>query len=112
MRNLELKALTSDKLWALHEQVRSELILKLTHEKKKLDERLWRLNRMPKLDRRIGKPDDRPAGAKERRAYPTVMPKYRNPDRPVETWSGRGRLPRWIVKQIGSGRQLDEFRIQ
>jgi DNA-binding protein H-NS len=112
MRNRELKVLISDELWALHEQVLSELISKLTHEKKQLDERLWRLNRMPKLDRRIGKPDNRHGGAKERRAYPAVVPKYRNPDRPVETWSGRGRLPRWVVKQIGSGRQLDEFRIQ
>jgi DNA-binding protein H-NS len=112
MKNYELKALTSDELWALHEQVLSGLISKLTHEKKQLDERLWRLNRMPNLDRRIGRHDNRPVGAKERRAYPAVMPKYRNPDLPVETWSGRGRLPRWVIKQIGSGRQLDEFRIQ
>src|SRR4051794_12275797 len=25
-----------------------------------------------------------------------VAPKYRNPDNPAETWTGRGRQPRWV----------------
>jgi DNA-binding protein H-NS len=98
-------------LWDLHQQVLAKLILKLTLEKKKLDERLSRLDQMPKLDRRIGQRDNRRVGAKERRAYPAVVPKYRNPEQPVETWSGRGRQPRWVIKQVDLGKRLEDFRI-
>ena len=30
-----------------------------------------------------------------------VAPKYRNPKNPSETWSGRGRKPRWMVAAGG-----------
>ena len=38
-------------------------------------------------------------------------PKYRNPLNPKETWSGRGRKPKWLSLQLGEGRELDEFLI-
>lgn len=41
-----------------------------------------------------------------------VAPKYRNPDNPAETWSGRGKQPRWLAAYTGQGRNLDEFKIQ
>jgi DNA-binding protein H-NS len=30
----------------------------------------------------------------------TVAPKYRNPDNHSETWTGRGREPRWMAKAL------------
>jgi DNA-binding protein H-NS len=47
-----------------------------------------------------------------RRPYPTVSPKYRNPDQPSQTWAGRGKQPRWLVEQLRSGRRIDDFRIK
>jgi DNA-binding protein H-NS len=47
-----------------------------------------------------------------RRPYPTVVPKYRNPDRPSETWAGRGKKPRWLAAQLKSGKRIDDFRIR
>jgi DNA-binding protein H-NS len=47
---------------------------------------------------------------KRRRKYPRVMPKYRNPQT-SETWSGRGKLPRWLVAAMKTGRKIEEFRI-
>lgn len=41
-----------------------------------------------------------------------VAPKYRNPDNPAETWSGRGKQPRWLAAYTSQGRNLDEFKIQ
>ncbi len=38
-------------------------------------------------------------------------PKYRNPENPVQTWSGRGRQPVWIKEALQGGRNLDEFAI-
>jgi DNA-binding protein H-NS len=47
----------------------------------------------------------------ERRPYPTVFPKFRNPEQPSETWAGRGKKPRWLTAQLKSGKQIDDFRI-
>jgi DNA-binding protein H-NS len=34
-----------------------------------------------------------------------VKPKYRNPANAQETWSGRGRQPRWFVAAIKAGKK-------
>ncbi len=38
-------------------------------------------------------------------------PKFRNPEDPVQTWSGRGRKPRWIVDAEAAGRDIQDFLI-
>lgn len=40
-----------------------------------------------------------------------VPPKYRHPDT-GETWTGRGKAPRWITEAETAGRSRDEFLIQ
>ena len=42
----------------------------------------------------------------------TVAPKYRNPKDPSQTWTGRGRQPKWLVAELGKGRKLESFLIQ
>jgi len=37
--------------------------------------------------------------------------RYRNPDDDAQTWSGRGRQPKWIAEALASGRTLADFRI-
>jgi DNA-binding protein H-NS len=39
-----------------------------------------------------------------------LVPKYRGPH--GETWSGRGRQPRWLAELEASGHQREEFRIK
>jgi DNA-binding protein H-NS len=41
-----------------------------------------------------------------------IAPKYRNPDNPSESWSGRGREPKWLQHQIASGKAKDDFLIE
>lgn len=41
-----------------------------------------------------------------------VAPKYRNPANPKDTWTGRGKQPRWLATETAKGRKLDEFLIQ
>jgi DNA-binding protein H-NS len=36
---------------------------------------------------------------------------YRNPNDDSQTWSGRGRQPKWIAEGLASGKSLDTFRI-
>ena len=40
-----------------------------------------------------------------------VAPKYMNPDNRSETWSGRGRQPRWLVAKLAEGAKLEQFKI-
>ena len=41
-----------------------------------------------------------------------VAAKYRNPDNPSETWSGRGHQPRWLQAQLAAGRTLADVTIR
>lgn len=41
-----------------------------------------------------------------------VAPKYRNPADASDTWSGRGRKPRWVVDMLAAGGSLDDALIQ
>ena len=41
-----------------------------------------------------------------------VAPKYCNPANAAETWTGRGRKPLWVVKELSSGKSLDALLIK
>ena len=90
-----------EELWALHAEIAKLLQTKIIAEKQELARRLTNLHGSAA-----------PAEPKtERRPYPEVFPKYRNPDVPTETWSGRGKQPRWIAARLRSGKILDDFAI-
>ena len=40
----------------------------------------------------------------------TVAPKYRNPET-GETWTGRGKPPRWMAAQVAAGKTKEDFLI-
>jgi len=48
---------------------------------------------------------------KARKTLGKVAPKYRNPANSGETWTGRGKQPRWLASLTSSGRNLSEFLI-
>lgn len=41
-----------------------------------------------------------------------VTPKFRNPENPTETWSGRGRKPRWVENQLKLGATLVSLEVR
>lgn len=41
----------------------------------------------------------------------TVAPKYRNPNNPEKTWTGRGRRPAWVEESFAKGLSLDDLAI-
>ena len=73
-------------------------------EKRLLEDRLKQL--------KGGIEAEREKSSTGRRPYPTVVPKFRNPDRPSETWAGRGKTPRWLAAKLKSGKRIDDFRIR
>lgn len=103
MKQAYLKSLSTDELWLLHEKITAALDAKLTAQKEMLEKRLRRLK---------GVGAKQTVKAPERRPYPTVLPKFRNPNDPSETWAGRGKQPRWLRRQLRSGRRIDDFRIK
>jgi DNA-binding protein H-NS len=108
-KKLELEAMSLDELWLLHEKTSAILSARIKAEKNELEKRLAVLNRgMDIID---GSGQIQPFNGKPRRKYPRVLPKYRNPQT-SETWSGRGKRPRWLVAAMKSGRKIEEFRIE
>jgi DNA-binding protein H-NS len=98
------KSMSTDELWALHEEVSSRLAATLLAEKRVLEDRLKQL--------KGGVEAERASSSTGKRPYPTVVPKFRNPDRPSETWAGRGKTPRWLAAKLKSGKRIDDFRIR
>jgi len=48
---------------------------------------------------------------KSRRAGTTVAPKYRNPDDAEQTWSGRGKRPRWFNEALAAGKKESDLLV-
>ena len=111
MRKSDLDAMDLDELWLLHEQLTQILSEKISAEKLKLEKRLAQINRAEPIGETKGPSAEKQTDRPPRRRYPKVLPKYRNPVAPEETWSGRGKQPRWLVAALQSGRRLEEFRI-
>jgi DNA-binding protein H-NS len=107
-----LKSLSIDELWALHEEVGAMLSERITAEKRELEQRLAKLNTGLISDKaNIKRAALRGNERRSRRKYPPVLPKYRNPSDPSETWAGRGKQPRWLVTQLKAGKKMNDFLI-
>lgn len=53
-----------------------------------------------------------PAARKARKPLGKVAPKYRNPANTGETWTGRGKQPRWLAAYTSQGKKLEDFLIK
>jgi DNA-binding protein H-NS len=94
-------SMTTAELWDLYDEVTSVLSRRMAAEKAKLEARL----------RKIEGGEGNARIERVRRPYPPVHPKYRNPKDPNETWSGRGKQPRWLRAQLRAGKKLDDLLI-
>jgi DNA-binding protein H-NS len=108
MDELDLESLGFDELWLMHERLTKILSDRIAAEKVKLESRLAQLNQTD-----AGRHSKRlKIDGATRRSYPKVLPKYCNPLSPTETWSGRGKQPRWLVTALKSGEKLETFKIE
>lgn len=104
------ESMTVDELWLLYEELSQVLSVRLTSEKRELEKRLAQLQRENKT--RASEGIDVASAPRERRRYPRVLPKYRNPNEPSETWSGRGKTPLWLKAALKTGHTIEEFAIR
>lgn len=112
-KKFDLDAMSIDEVWHLHEEIIRVLSARLMSEKRVLEKRLAQLRRekkeMPRPDAVASElKTDMPG---KQRKYPRVLPKYQNPDEPFETWSGRGKQPRWMTQALQAGRTIADFVI-
>src|SRR4051812_13556486 len=103
MKTINLKQLSVDELLALRLQINDMLKARVGRERRDSEARLKRLQQFKTATRRQddGRKTKRRADSKKQMAKKKktksmnkVAPKYRNPDNPSETWSGRGLHPR------------------
>jgi DNA-binding protein H-NS len=114
VKKLNLDAMSVAEIWQLHQTVIEVLATRLTAEKHELEKRLAQLRR--ERQQSLALPNEvasrRIAGnLQEPRKHAKVPPKYRNPNEPSETWSGRGKRPRWLTQALLAGQKMEDFVI-
>ncbi len=121
MSEHDLKALSAEELVALKKAAEKEFENKIRQEVKELKKRaeflaaqlnttvaeLLELNKKP----RAATSATRKRKAKTRKGKRTVAPKYRNPAKASETWTGRGRQPIWVREYLEKGGKIEDLLI-
>src|SRR5690606_14788063 len=51
------------------------------------------------------------ASKRKKSSRKSVEPRYRSKSNPEDTWTGRGKQPRWLVAELEKGAKLDDFLI-
>jgi DNA-binding protein H-NS len=111
MRDQDLDKMPFEQLWLIHEELTRVLASRITSEKQELERRLARLKETPINGERKTTSSTVRGARTTRSKYPKVLAKYFNPATRSQTWSGRGKQPRWLVAALKEGHKLDEFRI-
>jgi DNA-binding protein H-NS len=100
---VNLQKLSIDKLSKLRDQVDTVINEKVAEERRAVQNKLGHLDRFAASGARV----------KEARGglRGVVLPKYRNPENPAETWAGRGLKPRWLAAALEAGKALEDFSV-
>ena len=101
---INLQSLTLDDLRDLAASAQKEL------EKRERDNKLDTIRQMKELARKAGISTQEFAVLFSS-DKPKVAVKFRNPEDPSQTWSGRGKRPRWLQEALEQGKTLEQFRI-
>jgi DNA-binding protein H-NS len=112
----KLRQLSVDELLTLRDAVEKILDQRVEQERRELQARLRRLQgfESDKSKKKNGggvTAMSSQGRTKLKLVKKTVPPKYRNPDRAEETWTGRGLRPRWLTAALNSGKSIEDFRI-
>jgi DNA-binding protein H-NS len=107
MNQNQLESMSVDELWDLHQEVASVLAKRIKEKIHRLETIFVALESGPSVQPSSVQPSEPP----KRRRYPKVLPKFQNPERPGETWAGRGRQPHWVTELLEAGKNIDDFRI-
>ncbi|MGD8429265.1 MAG: H-NS histone family protein [Ectothiorhodospiraceae bacterium] len=104
---MNLSKYSSDELRQLRKDIDHELAARRTQDAGKARRELQRV--AEKYGFTLAELMGGQSDASGRPGGPTV--RFRHPDDPSKTWSGRGRKPGWIKEWEAQGRPLDDLRI-
>lgn len=94
-------------LLELQDEIKAAIVVRQQNEKAELKAK------MAQLASDAGLSLDEVLGLKKGRGSKSAsIAKYRNPDDPTDTWTGRGRKPNWLVDRLKKrGASLEDFLI-
>ena len=105
MADIDLSALSLQELKQLEKNVAKAIIN--FEDRRKAEARA----KVDELARELGFSFEELAEAAPTRKRTASEPKYRHPENPEVTWSGRGRKPAWITDGLAAGKSLEDFAI-
>ena len=106
MAEIDLSNLDIAELKQLSGQIDREI------EKRHKQEKVEVLKQMQEAASRIGMTPEEVLGLEAAKKTKTKgRARYRNPEDPRQTWTGKGKRPGWIKSLIENGRSLEEIEI-
>ncbi|HZX31351.1 MAG TPA: H-NS histone family protein [Rhodocyclaceae bacterium] len=103
---MDISNLSADELKRLLAQIPKEIERRQKEERAKALKEIesFAAERGFALDELIG-------GERPKKARAPVAAKYRDPSNPQQTWTGRGRQPRWVVEFLQKGGSLTQLQV-
>lgn len=104
---VNLKTLSIAELKDLQQEIAIEMELRGKEERQKLVQEFR--DRAKALGISL---EDLMAGQKAKpRAAGKVAAKYANPADKNQTWTGRGKQPRWVAEHVAAGKTLEDLKV-
>jgi DNA-binding protein H-NS len=106
--NIDLSKLSIPELQALAQDIETEIVTRRESERQRV------LDQMRELAGSIGLSLEEMLGTQERGdrvVKAKVAAKFRHPDDPSLTWSGRGKRPNWVKEWTTSGKAIEDLAV-
>lgn len=103
---VDLSKLTIEELQTLAREIETEIVNRREADRERV------LQQMRDLAASVGMSLEdflRQERGRGKAAGSAVAPKYRHPENPALTWSGRGKRPNWVNEALGSGMTLEDL---
>jgi DNA-binding protein H-NS len=105
-RTSDIEKMSYSELRQMETRIARLIIQRRDQERAELKEKVAALARESGFDLR-----ELVAGGRGRKGAVTV--KYRDPENPANTWTGRGRMPRWMAAAMRGGKvKKEDFLIE
>lgn len=106
--SVDLSKLSIEELQTLAQDIQTEIVSRREAERERV------LQQMRELAGSLGMTLEEVVRAeKGQKSGPgSVPPKYRHPENPALTWTGRGKRPSWVTEWLNSGKALEDAAIQ
>lgn len=99
---IDLSKLSLEELQSLARDIETEIVGRREAERERV------LNQMRELAGSLGMTLEEVVRGERGKGSP-VQAKYRHPENPALTWSGRGKRPAWVNEALDSGKTLEDL---